>query len=491
MTVPFKQVPANIRVPLFYAEVDNSRANTAQENQRTLLIGQITAGGKAVPNVPVLSQGDAQTVGGLNSMLSIMSDLYRANDPLGELWYLPLADATSSTAASGTISVGSVPTGSGTLSLYVGGDRYQIPVLPTLSAAQVATAIAAAINADLTCPVTAVATTSTVTLTAVNKGPAGNDIDIRLNYGGVASNEIMPAGLTLTITPMAGGATPPDLSTGLAALGDLTFDFIVCPYSDATTLDALKLFLNDQSGRWSYAKQLYGHVFTAARGTVGALTTVGTARNNQHETVMGFNDSPHSGWMWAAAMAGAAAVSLRVDPALPLQTVPINGILPPPVQSRFAMTDRNALLFSGISTFTVDQGGQVYIENLITTYQRNAFGAPDNSYLQVETLFTLVYVIREMRNMVTSKYGRMKLADDGTRFAAGSAIVTPSIIKADLIAKYRDLEYRGFVQNGDAFRDGLIVERDAMNPGRISVLWPGVLISQLRVFALLAQFRLM
>ena len=39
MTIPFKNVPSNIRVPLFYAEVDNSRANNATINQRALIVG--------------------------------------------------------------------------------------------------------------------------------------------------------------------------------------------------------------------------------------------------------------------------------------------------------------------------------------------------------------------------------------------------------------------------------------------------------------------
>jgi phage tail sheath gpL-like len=105
-------------------------------------------------------------------------------------------------------------------------------------------------------------------------------------------------------------------------------------------------------------------------------------------------------------------------------------------------------------------------------------------------MFTLMYVLRFMQAAITSKFSRVKLAADGTRFAAGSNIVTPSIIKAELIAQYRDLEYQGLVQNGDAFKNGLIVQQNASNPNRVDVLWPGTLIDQLRIFAVLAQFRL-
>jgi len=491
MTIPFKQVPQNLRVPLFYAELDNSRANTSQQNQRALIIGQITTG-SATPNVPVISQGasDAITQGGANSMLALMTAAYAANDSFGEVWYLPLSDAAGATAATGSIAFTAAPTAAGTLSLYVAGQLLSVAITASMTTAQVATAVAAAINAVASMPVTAAASTSTVTLTADNKGLAGNDIDIRVNAKGVSAGEVTPTGLTFTITAMASGATNPTLTTGLANLLDMPFDFIVCPYTDATSLDALKSFLNDQTGRWSWTQQVYGHVFAANRGTFANQTTLGLTRNNQHETILGFNDSPTPNWIWAAALAGAAAVSLRADPALPLQTVQIQGVMAPPLQSRFNLSQRNTLLWDGISTFTVAQDGTVAIENLITTYQLNGFGQPDNSYLEVETMFTLAYLLRDYASLVTSKYARVKLAADGTRFAPGSNIVTPSVIKADIIARYQEQEFNGYVQKSKEFAQGLIVEQNATNPNRIDVLWPGTLIDQLRIFALLGQFRL-
>lgn len=511
MTIPFKNIPQNLRVPLFYAEVDNSQANSSVANQRALIIGQINASGlpnsiaagQATPNVPVISQGvdDAATQGGPGSMLHLMTKIYRLNDSFGEVWYLPLAEDPAATAASGSINITAAPTANGTLYLYIGAffdgasvlGRIAQPVTTSQTADQIATALAATINATPNLPVTAAVdgtTLSKVNLTAINKGPAGNDIDLRVNYLGTAGGEVMPTGMTVSITAMTGGATAPSLTTAFANLGSSPFDFIVMPYTDTTSLDAIKSLLADTNGRWSWDEQVYGHGFAAYRGTVGSQTTLGTARNDQHASVMGFNDSPTPNWLWAAGLGGAAAVSLRADPGRPLQTVSIAGVLAPPIQSRFALSDRNTLLYDGISTFTVGDDGTVYIENLITTYQKNAFGQPDNSYLEVETMFLLMYVLRDMATMVTSKFARMKLAADGTRFAPGSAIVTPSIIRAALIAEYRRLEFDGYVQNTDAFKQGLIVQQNSSNPNRVDVLWPGTLIDQLRIFALLAQFRL-
>jgi phage tail sheath gpL-like len=71
--------------------------------------------------------------------------------------------------------------------------------------------------------------------------------------------EVTPAGLTLTVTAMTGGAGAPDFVDALGNLQDKTFDFIINAYDDTASLDAMKAFLNDASGRWAWDKQLYGH----------------------------------------------------------------------------------------------------------------------------------------------------------------------------------------------------------------------------------------
>ncbi|MDR3513782.1 MAG: phage tail sheath subtilisin-like domain-containing protein [Caulobacteraceae bacterium] len=489
MTLPFKQIPANLRLPGFYAELDPSKANSAAQNQRTLIIGQITSAGAAAPNVPLKSNGaaDAITQGGAGSMLALMTSIYRQNDAFGEVWYLPLADAAGAVAASGSVAFTGPATAAGTLALYVAGTNLAVAVTSGMTANALATAVAAAVTASPNLPVTATATTSTVTITAKNAGLAGNDIDLRLNYQTSAGGEVTPAGIAATITAMTGGATNPTLTTALAALANKSFDFIITPYVDATSIGALSGVLSDAGGRWSWNSALYGHVFGAIRGTSGALTTFGLTLNDQHTTFMGFYDSPTPNWLWAAAF-GAAAVSLRADPGTPLQTLTLQGVLAPPIQSRFLAGVRNGLLFDGISTFTVTSG-VVAIENLITTYQLNAQGVADNSYLEVETMFVLAYVLRDLAAFVAGSYGRIKLAADGTRFAPGSNITTPSIVRADIIARYQQLEYQGYVQQSAAFAAGLTVQQNANNPGRLDVLYGPILIQQLRTMAFLIQFR--
>lgn len=492
MTVPFSRVPNNLRAPLFYIEFDNSMANSATATQRTLIVGQMLTGAAAQNAIPerISSASQAAERFGSGSILHSMVKAYIGNDTAAEVWALPHNDTESMTAAIGTIKVNSPANATGVISLYVGGIRVQVTVVATDTVEIVASSLVTAINRLSEMPVTAKAENDTLTLTAKNKGALGNSIDIQLNYRGLAGGETTPSGLELIITDMVGGSGAPDLLDGLSNLNDRSFDFTVNPYSDTASLDAIKDFLSDNGGRWSWDQQLYGHSFTAITGTYGQLADFGEKRNDQHNSLLGVPKSPSPIYQWAAAYVGAIAQSLRNDPGRPLQTLPINGVLAPDATQQLGLIERNNLLHSGISTFTVDDDGTVRVENIITTYQKNAYGDNDDSYLQVETLFLLMFVSRFMRTQITSKFGRMKLANDGTRFAPGAAIVTPNIVRAELIAQYKSLEFNGHVQDSDAFIKGLLVERNSQNPNRLDVLWTGTLINQLRVFALLNQFRL-
>ncbi|HHH1693389.1 TPA: phage tail sheath subtilisin-like domain-containing protein [Yersinia enterocolitica] len=492
MTIPFTHIPSNLRTPLFFAEFDNSQANTATTTQRTLIIGQMLNAGTLPADVPVLVSSVATVAGqcGAGSMLHGQMAAYLANDIAGEIYILPLADTEAMVAATGKITVTTQASATGVISLYIAGIRVQVAVVATDEVAAVATALTAAINTTISLPVTAAAVDAVITLTAKNKGAHGNTIDLRLNYLGSAGSETTPDSLVLAFTPMAGGAGVPELDDALANLQDRTFDFIINPYTDTESLNKIKDFLSDSTGRWSYAEQLYGHSFAAQSGTYGQLTAAGELRNDQHASLLGVNGSPTPSYIWSAAYVGAIAQSLRNDPGRPLQTLAISGVLAPPLASRFTLTERNNLLHSGISTVTTADDGTVQVENIITTYQKNKYGAEDDSYLQIETLFLLMFVTRFLRTQVTSKFARMKLAADGTRFAPGSAIITPNVIRAELIAQYQTLEFNGYVQDAKGFAKGLIVEKSASNPNRVDVLWTGVLINQLRIFAVLNQFRL-
>lgn len=497
MTVSFNYIPADNRVPLFYAEMDNSAANTAQDSGPSLLIGMALSDSDMPVNQLVImpSKDLAKKMAGRGSQLARMVEAYRRVDPFGELWVIAVPD--NGQAATGTITFSGTATDAGSVNLYIGTTRVQVTAAANDTGADTAQALLAAINGNPDLPVTAqYKVTSagpdqgTLELTAVNGSVSGNSIPLSLNYYGTASGEEVPAGLSIQIGKMSGGAGDPDLTGTIAAMGDEPFDYIGLPFSDSASLQLMATEMNDSSGRWSYIRQLYGHVYTARTGTLSELVAYGDTFNYQHITIAGYEPDVQTAVDELVAYRLARqAVFLRNDPARPTQTGELTGALPAPTGKRFTITEQQSLLMHGIAT-AYTESGILRIQRDITTYKTNAYGVADNSYLDSETLHTSAYVLRRLKSVITSKYGRHKLANDGTRFGPGQAIVTPSVIRGELGAVYRQLEREGIVENFDLFQQYLIVERNVSDPNRLDVLFPPDYVNQLRVFAVLNQFRL-
>lgn len=97
---------------------------------------------------------------------------------------------------------------------------------------------------------------------------------------------------------------------------------------------------------------------------------------------------------------------------------------------------------------------------------------------------------RDFRQHLMNKYARHKLADDNTNFAPGEPILTPKVAKAEAVAKFREWEARGLVQDMEQFQQDLIVERDKQDPNRLNITLSPRLINQLRIIGVQLQFLL-
>ncbi|WP_407345109.1 phage tail sheath subtilisin-like domain-containing protein [Dickeya ananatis] len=490
MTISFNEVSSDVRVPLFWAEIDNSKANTTADGAApALLLGYANTSSTIPRNTLTImpSVGLAGSMAGRGSQLARMVNRYRNIDPTGELWVIALDAPSAGNAATGTITVVGSAQESGTIYLYVGAVQVQAGVTADDTAIEIATTIAAAVNANLDLPVTATVSSGVVTLTARHKGLCGNDIPIALNYYGIVGSETTPSGVTITIVAMAGGTGAPTLDSAIAVMGDEPFDFIGSPFNDTASVNVIHAEL---ASRWGYSRQLYGHAYSAKIGSLSSLVAFGDTLNLPHITMPGYEPTTQTAADELVAMRTARnAVFIRNDPARPTQTGVLTGALPAQKGSRFMFAEHQSLLSHGIATSSVESGS-LLIQRDITMYQKNNFGVSDNSYYDSETLHTTAYVMRRLKSAITSKYSRHKLANDGTRFGAGQAIVTPAVIKGELLAVYRRMERAGIVENYDLFKKYLVVERNADNPNRLDVLFPPDYINQLRVFAVVNQFRL-
>ena len=184
--------------------------------------------------------------------------------------------------------------------------------------------------------------------------------------------------------------------------------------------------------------------YVGKRGTYASLATFGSARNSPFSSIIGANAAPNSPWAWAAALGMNCAFEAQQDPARPMQQVELKGLLAP---RGFEMEERNLLLFDGISTWTVNAGGAVILDNVITTYQTNNYGIEDTSYLEIERMKTNAFLRYSMRARIAQRFPRAKLASNGTK---GKGVITPDDIRVELIALAGDWEEKGLVE--DLFR---------------------------------------
>jgi phage tail sheath gpL-like len=277
------------------------------------------------------------------------------------------------------------------------------------------------------------------------------------------------------------------VATALDALGDVWFTDIVTPWTDATSIAAVEARLATNFGPLVMRDT---HAWAAVAGAFGDLTTYGAARNSPHLTVLGMRGSPTPPWEWAATLAAVAVPALAIDPARPVQTLPVPWVIAPSIAQRWTWTERDQLLRAGIATTRHNDAGQSFVERAVTTYQTSPGGAADVSYLDVETLKTLAYLRYDLRQLIALRFPRHKLADDGTAFARGQAVVTPGTLRAEIIARFKQWEAAGLVEGVDQFKADLIVVRNTSDPNRVDALLPPDLVNQFRALAAQIEFLL-
>ncbi|MCQ4108089.1 phage tail sheath subtilisin-like domain-containing protein [Aeromonas sp. JL9] len=491
-------IPNDVRVPLVYIEIDNSQAlsgNIAQD-QNVLLFGQmITTGADAgtaspltVTEVPV-SESAIDALFGVGSMMALAAKRYRKANSYTRTFALACGDIAAGSAAAGSFTFGGPAAVAGTVSLLIAGQTVQVGVVAADTAANIATKAVAAINAVKNLPVTAAVDgtdTAKVNITAKWKGLTGNDIDLRFNY---YAGEQLPNGVTVTTVAMTGGAGAPDMAAMIAAMPDEWYNHIMMPFNDTASLNTLR---DELITRWGPLKMSEAIAYSAYRGTYGETITFGEARNDFLLTSMGTSKAPHPAWEWASSYCGEAAYHLAIDPARPLQTLALPGILPPAKADRFSFDERNNLLKSGIATYQVQPGDVVAIEREVSMYQQNAFGDPDPSYLDITTPATLGKMRYDIKVMVTNRYPRHKLADDKVlaQIDPAQPVVTPKLMEQAILEVALDWVTAGLMENFDLFKETLSVYRDTADRNRLNCVCHPDVVNQLRVFAALIQFKL-
>ncbi|MEF2553254.1 hypothetical protein VQ042_18135 [Aurantimonas sp. A2-1-M11] len=488
MAIGFNSIPGNIVAPIITFEVNS--AGQFESQSRLVLIGhKNSAASLALDTLtPVQTLQEAISLTGQGSMLAEMFRVARANAPAQEIWLGAVED--TGTAETRTVTVDSVPASGGVGVIRIAGEILQVEIAAGDEVADVATALAAAINGyqnRLTLaalPFTATAALGVVTLTTRHKGVIFGTVDISVPTS-VAGNAF--AG-TVTIAVGVAGAGTPDLSGILAEYGDDAFDWTISPFSDEVNVGRYETLMNDVSGRWAWSRQAYGHVFTVMTGTTSELTTFGLSKDTRHLSVIpqiasGENSTPS--WLFLTGEVsrvvpwlsdGATGNVSRNQTGLVVQQVQA-----PRKRSTWLndYASRDALLTSGISTFGVNDNGNVTVDKIVTMQRTDGAGNVDTTFRDIQTIGQLMYALRRFRARLQAEHGQKAIADSNPGDLL--AITTVKDIANTMVATAAAMP--GVLENIRDFAAQLEVRRNADNPNRVDIYAPLDMINPLDVIA--------
>lgn len=501
--VAFENTPADVLVPAFMVEFNAGPPNYSGTSRQVVIGRAVAASPAALRGAPInVGSQNPNALCGLGSMGAEQILYARQQNPLGEMLFVDATPAVAAnpTAAAGAVVFAGAATSAGTITRYLGGERYDVNVAIGDTADIVAAAFVARFaqgytkfNTRMLAPVTATvktggdAASTEVTLTARHPGTETNGWRIE---AGLDGDEIEVPGITVTITPMAGGTGDVDMAATLAKLGSQNADWICGPYSSTAQLNVVRDFLSDAgSGRSAPLVGLLGHYTTHSQGNLSALTAFGQARNDRHVTVAGVYQWPQASWCVSASLGGEIAflknlgrsLANAIEIARPMQTRVLRGLRPPKDPNAiFGMADRDSLLRNGISTFTVTADGQIACDRIVTTYRVNASGLSDRTWLDIEDISIAAYCARYFRTKIQGTYPRSALMEDNPANLQG--VVTPIDLEQTSVHAATDLHRAGLIRQLDLFVANIRIFADYAND-RVNYFLPITAAAQLRINA--------
>jgi len=247
--------------------------------QRILIIGQqITDQSTVDKLVKNIEIGAEDTLFGRQTMLATMIRSFRKLNTLSQVDAIPLNDPAGTTAeATITIETGTIsqPT---SIDFFIQSKdfKFEIDLLVGDDESDIATKIAAAINANDEILVTAAQVLGVVTLTATNSGEENNAISIEFIQKSFS-------GLTVTIVGFAGGTLSPDISNIFTQISNIRYQTIVYPAS--YTKSTIKNLLNTRFNTTNAV--LDGVAIASQTDSLGDLESEGQSLDSLSMVILG------------------------------------------------------------------------------------------------------------------------------------------------------------------------------------------------------------
>ncbi len=498
-TIDFVEIPSNLQVPGTYVEIDAEydAQGLLPFPAAACLLAPIAPTGTIAPLVPtpVYSAQQAASLLGANGIGAAAAAAFLAANAMVPLSVVGISPGGAASAASWVVTpsfTASLTGQPGTLAFYIGGVQVPVTVTPGVdTVATICTNLAAAINAALL-PVTATASATTVTITAIDKGTIANALDMRVNLN---AGDILPGGATAGVPNLAigivptAGLTTPNLATAFAAFPSTWFTHFICPWFDSASLTAVEA---EMDRRFKAMAALRARAFSA--GSASSLTNLvalASGQNSKHTTLFALQNEPTPPWIVAATYAAVASFALVNDPARQLRGLILPGVVAPASVDILTEEERQTLYTSGLASGTVGKDGLVRIDRAVTTYQFADGNIPDDTWRDIMTSEAAARISYDWAAYTAVAYPRNKMAADGSLAAEyDPTIITPRRRSGAWAARSRLYEQLGWIQNSAATAAASVFYLDPSNPNRMDEELRYQLIGNAMIFAAQMRFTL-
>ena len=448
-----------------------------------LLIGNKTSAGSATADtviygprsqVPLLTETDAIALFGTGSELHLMWLEFTKVNKSTAVSAIAVAESAG-VNASATITWTSAATAAGVTTVWVDDEFVQASFASGDSVTTIATAVKNAINAKTKWPVTATNSSGVLTITCRNKGPRGNwhRFSATIDAGvGTSVDSGTPAYFT-------GGTTADDNTAALATISPSRFYWNASAADDATQFKALCDQLTTNGLPLTGIRE---RAFAGYNGTQANCITITTAVNNARAEMIHLEKGDVPPFRMAARLAAIAAL-YEVKPRPrhnfdgfgnqasenSIWTVPAprSGTVPSP-------TYLNTSLNSGITPVGVNPGtGTTYIVKRCTTRFLNGSNA-DYRIRDPHKVSVCDFFADDWKAKLDTQFAGKDLADDPKQgqHVPGPDVATPNGIRGALFGLIDEYAENDQLQNVDAIKAGVVVQRSTTNTNRAETRTP-------------------
>lgn len=441
---------------------------------------------------PIYSVNEARRLFGAGSIASNMAIQHFCTCPELPLYIAPLDDPTvGSSKAVHTMTITGPATDNGVLSFGILDEIFAVGVILGSTADQVAAAVASVLQRWRDLPFEVTAAGSVITFTAKNAGPEGNFFQVVFNPN---FGDKIPPGVGVDLDTTTVGVGILDIEPALPVL-NCHFDCIAIGSEEERSINILIGIIRNN---WRCTVQgdfKGGHLFHSRTDSAGMIYAYGMDRNNPEECVIPVRTGyKYPGYLFSSSMASRACCTGCIDPSRPVQYD--NGVLGCLFDSGQCTTvwsqeEKRMFYDAGIVNWDIANTRGVrftalWIEEPLTTYKYDpTTGGPDGAWQRMESRYTVVKFTRDLGYWYRRHYASVSLVNDGTRIPPGKRAVSPRILKASLLAWFRQTQLGWTAEQvpGVPLESLIQVERtnqpNFCDPNRVNVMIDLDLVNQL------------